>query len=92
MRRLALLIALVLASLCEATAESLLPTQPGTTWRYAVVDQAGGVVTNEPRTEIVRVAGTQEFEGKQLLKFETLRGDTVFIGAGAGRGGARRDG
>lgn len=78
MRRFTLVTALALAPLCSAPGESLLPTEPGTTWRYAVADQAGGVVANEPRTEIVRIAGTQEFEGKQLLKFETLRDGAVF--------------
>src|SRR5919199_2388884 len=77
MRRFALILAVAIAPICSAVGDSLLPIEPGTTWRYAVADQAGGVVANEPRTEIVRIAGTQEFEGKPLLKFETLRDDTL---------------
>lgn len=77
MWRFTLVIAAVLARSGGALADPLLPVEPGTTWRYAVVDQAGGVTANEPRTEIVRIAGTQDFDGKRLLKFETLREDTL---------------
>lgn len=77
MRPLTFIVPLVVAPVCCALADPLLPMEPGTTWRYAVADQAGGVVANEPRTEVVRIAGTQEFEGKPLLKFETLRDDTL---------------
>jgi hypothetical protein len=77
MRRFAFTITFVVAAIRCAFADSLLPTEPGTTWRYGVIDQAGGVVANEPRTEILRIAGTQEFEGKRLLKFETLRDETL---------------
>lgn len=67
----------VLSAVHGACGDTLLPTEPGTTWTYVVADQAGGVVTNEPRTQIVRIAGVEEFEGKRLLKFETLRDSAV---------------
>lgn len=76
MRRLVFATAFIVAATRCAVAGALLPTEPGMTWRYAIVDQAGGVA-NEPRTEIVRIAGSQEFEGQQLLKIETLRDDTL---------------
>lgn len=58
-------------------AEAPMPIEPGTTWTYVTADQAEGVVANEPRTTIVRVAGTVEYEKKRLLKFETLNGETL---------------
>lgn len=51
-----------------AAAETpMLPTTDGTSWRYAVNDEPG-----EPSTLLVQIAGTEEFEGRPALKFETV--------------------
>ena len=57
-------------------AETLIPTAIGTTWTYEVKDEPsvspGG---GDGWEQIVRIAGLQEFEGKTLLKFETVDAD-----------------
>ena len=55
-----------------AHAEPPIPIVDGTTWHYAINDEPGG-----PGARTVRIAGTEKFEGKTLLKFETLSGDQV---------------
>lgn len=56
-----------------------LPIAEGTTWRYAHAeepsDNAAGGAANEDI--VVRIAGTEEWQGKRLLKLETLSGPSV---------------
>ncbi|MDQ6808972.1 MAG: hypothetical protein M3Z64_06040 [Verrucomicrobiota bacterium] len=66
------LIAVLLLGAIVGRAEPLVPSADGTTWRYAVNDEPGG-----PSEVTVRIAGTEQFEGKTLLKFETLNDDAV---------------
>ncbi|CAN5552460.1 hypothetical protein BH18VER1_BH18VER1_16470 [soil metagenome] len=64
--------ALVFAALACAAAAPLLPTADGTTWQYELrelpPDEDGAATLS------VRIAGTEELAGKQLLKLETRAG------------------
>jgi hypothetical protein len=53
----------------------LIPTKVGTTWRYDVTDETGGENAPSHLQILYRINGTQQFGGKELLKFETLVGD-----------------
>lgn len=52
-------------------AESLLPTAIGTTWEYEIKDASAS------SHMLVRVAGSDEVDGQQLLRLETLIDDQV---------------
>ena len=72
------LIAAFLLAAIALHAESLLPTAPGTSWQYDSKEEFGGPVADRPVESIVTVrAGTQLFEGKEFVKFETFSGDTL---------------
>jgi len=68
-------------------AEPLMPTADGTTWRYDMTQEAGeefGFSDVKPGPDgkvhslaIYRLSGTQDFEGKNLLKFEMHRDGMV---------------
>ena len=59
-------------------AEPLLPTAPGTSWQYDSKEEFGGPIADRPVEAVVTIrAGTQLFEGKQFVKFETFSGDAL---------------
>ena len=67
----------VFALLCAAApvhSESILPTEQGATWEYAVRDSSAGA---EPAALTVRINGTEQIGSKELLKLETVAGDVV---------------
>jgi hypothetical protein len=57
-----------------ARADLILPTAPGTTWNYDVVE---GGATPGKSSKTVRIAGTESVSGKELLKLETRVGDEI---------------
>ena len=74
MRKLSLGVALLLAAMA-ARADQLLPTTEGTSWEYVSTETLTG---SQPVRSMVTVrAGKQLFEGKELVKLETLLGDVV---------------
>jgi len=59
-------------------AEPLLPTAPRTSWQYDSKEEFGGPIADRPVESVVTIrAGTQLFEGKEFVKFETLSGDKL---------------
>jgi hypothetical protein len=75
--RLSWVVAAVALAGTAAAAEPILPTKEGMTWRYVVAEQAPGTAPDGGGEMTVRIAGTHGWEGKRLLTFETLKGDTV---------------
>jgi hypothetical protein len=75
--QLSWLVAAVALAGTAAAAEPLLPTKEGTTWRYVVAEQAPGTAPDGGGEMTIQIAGTHGWEGKRLLTFETLKGDTV---------------
>ena len=74
MRKLLLAAASLLAAMA-LRADQLLPTVEGTTWEYV---STGSLTGAQPVRSMVTVrAGKQVFEGKELVKLETLVGDAV---------------
>jgi hypothetical protein len=74
MRKPLLAVVLLFAAV-SAHADQLLPTSEGTTWEYESTETLTGAA---PVHSIVIVrAGKQLFEGKELLKLETLSGGAV---------------
>ena len=72
------LIATSLLAAIALHAEPLLPTAPGTSWQYDSKEEFGGPVADRPVESITTIrAGTQLFEKKELVKFETFSGDTL---------------
>lgn len=79
-----LLIAIPLAGVCG---EQLIPTADGTTWLYEMTQEAGKKFTFSDakpgpdgkvhRLAAYRITGTQEVDGKNLLKFEMLRDGVI---------------
>src|SRR4051812_6919347 len=55
----------------------LIPTTPGTTWYYNAKDETGGGSVPAQSQVEKRIAGTQQFNGKNTLRFETVVDDTV---------------
>jgi hypothetical protein len=66
---------LVLLTSSAGTAALLIPTKQGTTWQYDATDETGGANTQAESQIRFRIAGTQQFGGKELLKLEALAGD-----------------
>src|SRR5437588_1672966 len=74
-------------SLTTALAAPLLPTNPGTTWRYSMTEEVGKGLTisnlkqdadNKVRLPVLyHLDGMENVDGKELLKFEMLRADAV---------------
>jgi hypothetical protein len=58
-------------------AEPILPINEGTTWRYVVAEHAAGSAPDGGGDMTVRIAGTHDWDGKRLLMFETLKGESV---------------
>jgi hypothetical protein len=79
------LLAAVLLS--KAAATPLIPTAPGTAWRYNMTEEVGkgvNVRNAKPNAEgkirsevLYRIDGTEEVDGKELLKFEMHRTGAV---------------
>jgi hypothetical protein len=77
MRKIALTGILVLAA-AVAGAEPILPTAPGTTWRYQSTEELGGPAAAPPTTVTVTVKlGRQTFDKKDFLKLETTTDDVL---------------
>jgi hypothetical protein len=77
MRKLALISIIALAA-AVGRAEPILPTAPGTTWRYQLTEELGGPAATGPAAAAVTVkAGRQMLEGKDFLKFETTTDDVI---------------
>jgi hypothetical protein len=86
MPRIAVVIFFALPFAC-AIANSIIPTAPGTTWRYNMTQEvSAGLnvpdVKPDPdgkfRTTVVyRLEGTEKVDGKELLKFEMHRAGVV---------------
>ena len=65
----------------------IVPTAPGTSWRYNMTEEVGkGLDLSNVKTDadgkirlpvLYRIEGTQNVDGKDLLKFEMHRGDTI---------------
>jgi hypothetical protein len=55
----------------------LIPTKEGTTWQYDVTDETSGDSAPAQSQIHYRIAGTQQFGGKNLLKLEALVNDVV---------------
>ena len=62
-------LALSLAIATPAGGEPILPTEVGTTWQYDRTEQVGA--SAERTSATLRIAGAEDFDGKQLLKFES---------------------
>jgi hypothetical protein len=79
------LLAAVLLS--KAAATPLIPTAPGTAWRYNMTEEVGKSVSvrnakpdaeGKIRSEVLyRIDGTEDVDGKELLKFEMHRAGAV---------------
>jgi hypothetical protein len=74
-------------SLTTALAAPLLPTNPGTTWRYSMTEELGKGLTisnlkqdadSKVRLPVLyHLDGMENVDGKELLKFEMLRAGAV---------------
>lgn len=68
-------------------AASIIPTAPGTTWRYNMTEEIGkGLDVSNVKTDadgkihlpvLYRLDGTEDVDGKNLLKFEMHRSGTI---------------
>jgi hypothetical protein len=75
------------ALLSKAAATPLIPTAPGTAWRYNMTEEVGKGVSvrnakpdaeGKIRSEVLyRIDGTEDVDGKELLKFEMHRTGAV---------------
>ncbi|MBA2432769.1 MAG: hypothetical protein H0V56_11765 [Chthoniobacterales bacterium] len=65
---------LLLCAAFSARAEPLLPVERGATWHYHATDSAD---PRAPGNVTVRVAGTEEFDGRPVLRVETIAADAV---------------
>jgi hypothetical protein len=74
MRKLFLAVELLLAAV-SVRADQLLPTVEGTSWEYDSTETLTGAA---PVHSVVTIrAGKQLFDGKEVVKFETLSGNVV---------------
>ena len=65
----------------------VIPIEPGTTWRYNMTEEIGkGLDLSNVKTDadgkirlpvLYRLEGTEDIDGKELLKFEMHRADTI---------------
>src|SRR5215475_13989300 len=68
-------------------AAPVIPIQPGTTWRYDMTEEIGkGLDLSNVKTDagnkirlpvLYRLEGTEDVDGRDLLKFEMHRADTI---------------
>ena len=73
--------------ICSALAASLVPTAPGTSWRYNMTEEVGrGFNVSGVKADadgkirlpvLYRLEGTENVDGKDLLKFEMHRAGTI---------------
>jgi hypothetical protein len=78
---------LVVASLSEALTAPLVPTTPGTTWRYSMTKEVGkGLTISNLKLDtdgkvrlpvLYRLDGIEDVDGRQLLKFEMHRAGSI---------------
>src|SRR5213079_98928 len=76
-----------LFGICSALAASLVPTVPGTSWRYNMTEEVGrGFNVSGVKADadgkihlpvLYRLEGTENVDGKDLLKFEMHRAGTI---------------
>jgi hypothetical protein len=81
-----LVLALLLLS-ASASAAPLVPTNPGTTWRYNMTEEVGkGLTISNLKPDadgkvrlpvLYRLDGTEDIDGRQLLKFEMHRASSI---------------
>ena len=86
MQKIAVL-ALVAVPLSFVSAGQLIPTEPGTSWRYNMTQEVGkGLRVPDSKTDadgkirlpvLYRIAGIENVDGKELLKFEMHRAGVV---------------
>jgi hypothetical protein len=86
MQKIAVL-ALVAVPLGFVSAAELIPTEPGTGWRYNMTQEVGkGLRVPDSKMDadekirrpvLYRIAGMENFDGKELLKFEMHRAGVV---------------
>lgn len=69
--------AAIFLAAASAFGAPLIPTKQGTTWQYDAKDEAGGDSVPEQSQIRYRINGTEQFAGKELLKLQTLVGDTA---------------
>ena len=82
-----LCIAVCCSTLNSVLAAPVIPTAPGTTWRYNMTEEIGrglNVSNVKPDTDgkirapvLYRLEGTEDVDGKDLLKFEMHRAGTI---------------
>jgi hypothetical protein len=66
------------AAVAVVRAEPLVSAVEGTTWLYELREELGGPAAAPPTTVPVSVSvGTQTFDGKEFLKFETRTDDVL---------------
>src|SRR4051794_32622094 len=76
--RIAGLVALIVLPAVIARAESLLPTDDGTTWTYESVEELGGPTAAPPTsTPVIMRIGRQTFAGREFIQLETITDDVV---------------
>ena len=73
--------------LSSVFAGPVIPIEPGTTWRYNMTEEVGkGLDLSNVKTDasgkirlpvLYRLEGTEDVDGKELLKFEMHRADTI---------------
>src|SRR5204862_8330809 len=73
--------------LSSVFAAPVIPTAPGTTWRYNMTEEIGkGLNVQDVKADpdgnirlavLYRVEGTEDIDGKDLLKFEMHRAGTI---------------
>jgi hypothetical protein len=73
--------------LSSVFAAPVIPIEPGTTWRYNMTEEIGkGLDLSNVKTDaagkihlpvLYRLEGTEDVDGKDLLKFEMHRADTI---------------
>src|SRR5262245_52436129 len=74
-------------SLASALASQLVPTTPGTTWRYTMTEEVGNGLTvpnfkrdtdGKARLSVLyRLEGVEDVDGRELFKFEMHRAGTI---------------
>ncbi len=65
--------AALLFAVASVHADQLVPTTDGTTWQYDATEEAGSRNDSAIHSVLTRrLSGTQEFDGKKLLKLETF--------------------
>lgn len=69
--------AVILFAAASVFGAPLIPTKQGTTWSYDATDEAGGDSVPAQSQIHSRINGTEQFAGKELLKLQTVVGDTA---------------